>query len=382
MSVSTLDIKDAKGTKGSKTAGGGADTLSPAGQPVRISIQNLSLSFGSTQVLKGIDLDIEPGEFFAFLGPSGSGKSTLLRAIAGFGPTPQGQILLGDSDVVGQVPWHRNVGMVFQNYALWPHMTVAKNVAYGLNERKVRGAEAERRVRAALDLVGMLDYAERYPSQLSGGQQQRVALARTIVVEPRVLLLDEPLSNLDANLRVQMRQDLLKLQRRLGITTIFVTHDQEEANTICDRIAVMADGVVQQVGKPEDVYDNPTNSFVAKFLGTANILDGEISPGPDQPEFRSEGGLRLPVPSSTRTGPVKLVLRPQSIAIGTPQDVDGLAGTITSAEFLGETVRYLVSVGGDRLLVDESHTRGMRRRAEGEAVTLVPNFEHAVIIDR
>lgn len=240
--------------------------------PVQIDIENLSLSFGKTEVLKGVNLAIRPGEFFAFLGPSGSGKSTLLRAIAGFGPNPKGQIKLDGQDIVGSVPWQRNVGMVFQSYALWPHMTVAKNVAFGLEERKVPSSEIGPKVRAALELVGMADYAERFPSQLSGGQQQRVALARTIVVEPRVLLLDEPLSNLDANLRVQMRQDLLKLQRRLGITTIFVTHDQEEANTICDRIAVMADGVVQQIGRPDEVYDNPPTASLQNSLAPQTSL--------------------------------------------------------------------------------------------------------------
>ena len=182
---------------------------------VSINIRNLSISFGTTEVLKGINLLIKPGEFFTFLGPSGSGKSTLLRAIAGFGPLPDGDIEIGEDNVTRMPPWSRNVGMVFQSYALWPHMTVRKNVAFGLEERKVPQKEIKSRVDEVLSLIGLIDLAERRPSQLSGGQQQRVALARTIVVKPRVLLLDEPLSNLDANLRVQMRRDILKLQKEL-----------------------------------------------------------------------------------------------------------------------------------------------------------------------
>ena len=236
---------------------------------VSINIKNLSLSFGETKVLKGINLLIKPGEFFTFLGPSGSGKSTLLRAIAGFGPFPNGDIEIGKDNVTRMPPWNRNVGMVFQSYALWPHMTVRKNVSFGLEERKVNRKEIKDRVDEVLNLIGLIDLAERRPSQLSGGQQQRVALARTIVVKPRVLLLDEPLSNLDANLRVQMRRDILKLQKELKLTTIFVTHDQEEANTTSDRIAVLDQGIIQQVGSPIELYDKPINRFVANFLGTA-----------------------------------------------------------------------------------------------------------------
>lgn len=365
------------------------DEANPAGnttegvrgvEPVEIDIRNVSLSFGSAEVLKGIDLKIEPGEFFAFLGPSGSGKSTLLRAIAGFGPTPRGQILLDGQDVVGSPPWKRNVGMVFQSYALWPHMSVARNVAFGLDERRVPKAQTQQRVKAALEMVGMSQYAERYPSQLSGGQQQRVALARTIVVEPRVLLLDEPLSNLDANLRVQMRQDLLKLQRRLGITTIFVTHDQEEANTICDRIAVLADGVVQQVGRPDDVYDTPANTFVAKFLGTANVLQGTVKPGTDGGMFLLPSGVAIPCAADAKPGPAKLVLRPQSISFAESKE-HGLSGTVQSTEFLGGMIRYAVEVSGQILLVDEVHNRGVGRRQAGEAVGLNVRHQEGIVID-
>ncbi len=231
--------------------------MSKPARAVGIEISGVNLSYGTTHVLKNVDLSIRPGEFFAFLGPSGCGKTTLLRLIAGFAQAQTGQVLLDGQDVAPLPPWKRDVGMVFQSYALWPHMTVAKNVAFGLEERRLPRAEIDRRVAEALDLVGLAAYAERRPAQLSGGQQQRVAVARTVAIEPKVLLLDEPLSNLDAKMRVSVRRELRSLQQRLGLTTIFVTHDQEEANTICDRIAVMDAGTVQQVGTPMELYENP-----------------------------------------------------------------------------------------------------------------------------
>ncbi|MFJ5369362.1 ABC transporter ATP-binding protein, partial [Bosea sp. CER48] len=243
---------------------------------VSVDIEDVNLSYGTNHVLKDVNLAIQPGEFFAFLGPSGCGKTTLLRLIAGFNQADTGHVRIGGRDITDLPPWKRDVGMVFQSYALWPHMTVRRNVAFGLEERGVKRAEVERRVEVALGLVGLAHLADRRPSQLSGGQQQRVAVARTVAVEPKVLLLDEPLSNLDAKMRVQVRRELRDMQQRLGLTTIFVTHDQEEANTICDRIAVMNNGVVQQVGTPMELYERPANLFVAGFLGTANILAGQV----------------------------------------------------------------------------------------------------------
>jgi iron(III) transport system ATP-binding protein len=327
-----------------------------------VDIESLNLSFDETHVLKGIDLSIEPGEFFAFLGPSGSGKSTLLRAIAGFGPTPEGRILIGGEEVAHLPPWKRNVGMVFQSYALWPHMTVRKNVAFGLEERKLPAREIVTRVDAALEMVGLLDLADRRPAQLSGGQQQRIALARTIVVEPRVLLLDEPLSNLDANLRVQMRRELRELQQKLQITTIFVTHDQEEANTTSDRMAVLNDGVIQQVGTPMELYDNPANLFVATFLGTANVLSGVVEDADGGAQFNAVDGARIPVDSAER-GSRSLMFRPQNVTI-TAADASAeaggvrLTGTVCHMEFLGSIIRYGVAVGADTVLVDDRHQQG------------------------
>ena len=239
--------------------------------PVAVELRNVALSFGATQVLRDITLSVAPGEFFALLGPSGSGKSTLLRLIAGFNRNQSGQVLIAGRDVGAIPPWRRDVGMVFQSYALWPHMTVAQNAAFGLEERKLPREEIRRRVAAVLELVELTGLEARRPGQLSGGQQQRVAIARTLAIEPQVLLLDEPLSNLDAKLRVQTRAELKKLQRRLNITTIFVTHDQEEAMTTADRMAVLDQGVLQQVGTPEALYDEPVNSASGVQIGRAHV---------------------------------------------------------------------------------------------------------------
>ena len=352
---------------------------------VGIEIENVGLSFGETEVLKGVSLSIAPGEFFAFLGPSGSGKSTLLRAIAGFGPTPSGRILIGGRNVTTLPPWQRNVGMVFQNYALWPHMTVQENVAFGLQERKVAKTEIVKRVKQALELVDLQHLAERRPSELSGGQQQRIALARTVVVEPKVLLLDEPLSNLDANLRVQMRRDILKLQRELGLTTIFVTHDQEEANTTADRMAVLNNGVIQQVGKPIQLYDAPINRFVANFIGSANILDGSITVAEEgkSTTFISDKGLVINL-QQRQTGAASLIFRPQNTRLMQERDNSDncftLPGSIVYREFLGSLIRYGVDVAGHLLSVDELHSIGAIHRKVGDAVKLKIAHEQTVIV--
>jgi iron(III) transport system ATP-binding protein len=325
-----------------------------------ISIRGIDLSYGNNRVLRDVDLEIEPGEFFAFLGPSGCGKTTLLRLIAGFARADRGTVEVGGRDITALPPWKRDVGMVFQSYALWPHMTVRSNVAFGLEERRLPRAEIARRVEAALDRVGLSALADRRPSQLSGGQQQRVAVARTIAIEPKVLLLDEPLSNLDARLRVQVRRELRDLQRRLGITTIFVTHDQEEANTICDRIAVMNEGVVQQVGTPMELYERPANLFVAGFLGSANMLEGTASA--DGRVFETAGGARISVPTGRSLAPgAKLVFRPQDAILAdpdTPQSGTNLRGTVSHREFLGAMVRYAIRVGREEIAVDAPFRAG------------------------
>ncbi len=357
-----------------------SDETTSVHAPVEVRIDGLSIAFDESEVLRDIDLVIEPGEFFAFLGPSGSGKSTLLRAIAGFGPKPKGSIRIDGEDVTNLPPYRRNVGMVFQSYALWPHMTVRKNVAFGLEERRLPAGEIHQRVNEALDTVGLLELAERRPSQLSGGQQQRVALARTIVVRPRVLLLDEPLSNLDANLRIQMRHEIKALQRQLGLTTVFVTHDQEEANTMADRMAVLNDKVLQQVGSPIDLYDNPVNLFVADFLGTANVIPGAMDSG----IFKVDGGITVPAKNAPPDGKA-LVFRPQNAVLRPAmapglENTERLDGTVKHMEFLGSIIRYTVAVGAHEVLVDEPHQVGTAPVNEGDRVALYINPDQTVVL--
>ncbi|MES2561743.1 MAG: ABC transporter ATP-binding protein [Pseudomonadota bacterium] len=329
---------------------------------VRVEARNIAMSYGRNAVLKDINLTIEPGEFFALLGPSGSGKSTLLRLIAGFNHAQAGSLLIDGRDMSGVPPWERNVGMVFQNYALWPHMSVRENVAFGLQARKLPRTVIDEKIHAALTLVNLTEYAARRPSQLSGGQQQRVALARTLAIEPQVLLLDEPLSNLDAKLRVQMRRELSALQRKLGITTIFVTHDQEEAMTTADRIAVMDEGVIQQVGTPLDLFDNPANRFVASFVGSINLIPGCVSKTADGVAIVDTPALgRLPLRHVHSSGEVEIALRPHTLALSSAPGASTrlwIAGTIVALEFVGEFVRYTVRVGDTLLITDEPHFIG------------------------
>ena len=348
---------------------------------VKVQIEHAALAFGSTQVLRDIDLAIEPGEFFGLLGPSGCGKSTLLRIIAGFNRAQAGRVRIGGEDITAVPPWNRNVGMGFQSYALWPHMSVAENVAFGLEERRLPRAQVRRKVAEALELVGLAAFAGRRPGQLSGGQQQRVALARTIAVEPRVLLLDEPLSNLDARLRVHMRRELVALQRKLGVTTLFVTHDQEEAMTTCDRIAVMDQGVIQQVGTPVDLFDRPANRFVAEFVGTINLLHGRLEKAGgktagDTLAFVSQaaGPLSLPLAvAMPGQGEASIAFRPHGVLVA-ERECDAarvwLSGTVTEREFLGEFVRYHVRAGSADLIADQPHYLGVRDFQRGAQVRL------------
>lgn len=352
-----------------------------------LEAQNISLSYGKNAVLRDVSFRIEPGEFFALLGPSGSGKSTLLRLIAGFNRNQGGRLLIDGRDVSGLAPQSRQVGMVFQNYALWPHMTVFDNVAFGLVERKVPKADIRKRVAAVLDVVGLADFADRRPNQLSGGQQQRVALARTIVIEPAILLLDEPLSNLDKNLRVQMRDELKKLQRTLGITTIFVTHDQEEAMTTADRMAVLNHGVLQQVGRSIDLYDYPVNSFVAGFVGTANLIDGQVSQQGDQTLFQG-AGLSMALPhrpnDDVRSGSVQLFFRPHSVRLAGSQynevNITWVPGRVASSEFSGEFTRYSVNIRQTSITVDQPHLIGAQDFAVGDSVFVGIDLSQTTIL--
>jgi iron(III) transport system ATP-binding protein len=326
-----------------------------------VSIEHVTFGYGATAVLDDISLDVAQAEFFAFLGPSGSGKTTLLRLIAGFGTPMKGRILIGKRDVTALPPWERNVGMVFQNYALWPHMTVARNVAFGLERRKLSRAEIARKVSDVLALVDLSAFADRRPAQLSGGQQQRVALARTLVIEPEVLLLDEPLSNLDAKLRVEMRSELRRLQRKLGITAIYVTHDQEEANAVADRVAVLDQGRIQQIGAPLELYDRPVNRFVAAFLGTTNLIEGTI----DGDGTFVAGDFRLKGINDT-PGPAALSIRPQDMTLAPPGS--GISAKVAEYEFLGSHTRYRVQLSGHALVIDTPHRHSTPPHPAGTAL--------------
>jgi iron(III) transport system ATP-binding protein len=337
------------------------ETIQQTKPGARVDIGNVSLAFGATRVLRDVTLAIEPGEFFALLGPSGSGKSTLLRLIAGFNQCQSGTLRVDGADITNIPPWNRNIGMVFQNYALWPHMTVAQNVAFGLEERKLPRADVARKVAAALELVGLAEYGSRRPSQLSGGQQQRVAVARTIAIEPKLLLLDEPLSNLDARLRLHMRVELLALQRKLGITTIFVTHDQEEALSISDRVAVLDGGVIQQVGTPMQLYDRPVNPFIASFVGTINLISGTATTTSSGVKFESPllGIVNLPS-APPASGAAQIAFRPHTLSLAAPGSTTApekiwIHGEIAGREFLGEFVRYHIIAGTTPIVADQPH---------------------------
>ena len=316
-----------------------------------IEIKNINVSYGSNHVLKEVSLNIENKDFYTFLGPSGCGKTTLLRLIAGFEKSSSGELFIDGKEVSNLNPWERDVGMVFQNYALWPHMTVYKNISFGLEEKKIDKKEIKSRVDEVLELVDLKDLSGRYPFQLSGGQQQRVALARTLVVKPKVLLLDEPLSNLDAKLRVQMRKELQDLHKKIGITSIFVTHDQEEANSMSTNLAILNEGVVQQVGKPVDLYNNPENIFVANFLGTTNVIDGTFKNN----NFTSSEGLEIKNIIDDKKG-TNILLRPQNLYLhGNNNDFQNFEGIVINQEFLGNIVRYTVDVKNHLLTVDSLH---------------------------
>ncbi|MBQ1119497.1 ABC transporter ATP-binding protein [Streptomyces sp. B15] len=313
----------------------------PGAGGVGLRLRGLRRAFGATTALDGLDLDIAPGELVALLGPSGCGKTTALRIIAGFETADTGELLIGDEDVTAVPANRRDIGMVFQSYSLFPTMTAAENVAYGLRVRKVSKAERAARAEELLELVGLPGRGKHYPHQLSGGQQQRVALARALAIRPRMLLLDEPLSALDAKVRLQLREEIRRLQLELGITTVFVTHDQEEALSMADRVAVMKDGRLEQCAAPNELYERPTTPFVAEFVGTMNRLPGVVRDGGTVEVL----GRRLPVhgecPGAGRT--VEVLLRPEGLKVRAGTDTDGEAATVRVATFLGGTTRLLLT---------------------------------------
>ncbi len=323
---------------------------------MKIELKGVTKAFGRVTAVDRATLEILDGELFTLLGPSGCGKTTLLRLIAGFYAADGGEIWFGVRRVDGLKPYERNIGMVFQNYALWPHMTVRANITYGLRLRKLDADTIARRLRDGLEKVNLGGLEARYPGQLSGGQQQRVALARALVLNPDILLLDEPLSNLDAKIRVQVRAEIRKLQKELGITTVYVTHDQEEALSLSDRVAVMRDGKVLQLAAPKTLYERPADRFVADFVGTNNLVAGvrrELAGGYALAETamgRVRGRLSPSVAPGDRC---VLAIRPENIALGVGPE-NTFAGRVVLASYLGSALRYEIEVGGGVVLKVDS----------------------------
>lgn len=312
----------------------------------KIIIKDAVKKYGEKTVIKSVNLEIQDGEFFTLLGPSGCGKTTLLRMIAGFNSIEGGEFYFNDTLINNMDPSKRNIGMVFQNYAVFPNMTVRGNIEFGLKERKVPKAEMDERVEKILDIMKIREYADRKPQNLSGGQQQRVALARAIVIEPDVLLMDEPLSNLDAKLRVDLREEIRRIQKEIGITTVYVTHDQEEAMAVSDRIAVMKDGVIEQCDKPRKIYHKPNNMFVASFIGTNNVLSGNYDA--DNKEIIIDSGEKFSYDLGNQPSQrVKLSVRPEDFRLDPNGDVEA---KINDEIFLGSTMHYNVELKDKTLL--------------------------------
>ncbi|WP_273321647.1 ABC transporter ATP-binding protein [Vallitalea guaymasensis] len=348
----------------------------------QVVIKNAVKIYGDYKAVNNANLTIKEGELFTLLGPSGCGKTTLLRMIAGFNSIDGGHISFGDK-VINDIPAHkRNIGMVFQNYAIFPHMSVFNNVAYGLKARKIHKDEINKRVMEALEMVQMAQFKDRQPSQLSGGQQQRIALARAIVIHPDVLLMDEPLSNLDAKLRVQMRTIIRKLQKDLKITTIYVTHDQEEALAISDRIAVMKLGVIQQVGTPVEIYKDPQNTFIGDFIGTSNYLKGKVIE-------KDSNGTRININNKVinmklkndYSGEVIVGARPEEIIISDAKK-DELNGEIVIGTFLGDFINYEIRLTNDQIIEVNEYTKDVSHiRKPGDKVSLILSTDRIHIYD-
>jgi len=320
-----------------------------------LKLDGLGKSFGPNQVVKDVDLSIGRGEFVSFLGPSGCGKTTILRMIAGFETPTTGRIVVDGNDVTRLHPSQRKIGMVFQAYALFPNMTVGGNIAFGLKIAGIGRDEARRRVAEMLDLIGLPGLEERYPYQLSGGQQQRVALARALAPRPSMLLLDEPLSALDAKIRLSLREQIRQIQKELGITTIFVTHDQEEALSMSDRIVVMNAGRADQVGTPFEIYNRPKTNFVASFVGTLNVLKARVGDPASRTIVINETEVALPYDLGDRKAgdPISVAVRPEAIVLGAHADRDSrLNGLISDVSFLGSVIRVRVGVGENSVSLD------------------------------
>lgn len=352
----------------------------PAFHGQTVSISHVSKQYGAVRAVEDVSIEVQAGEFLSLLGPSGSGKTTLLMTIAGFESTTEGSIRVGDRDLTYVPPNERGIGMVFQKYALFPHMTVAQNIAFPLKMRKFAKAYIAERVQRALSLVRLEDYGQRMPSQLSGGQQQRIAVARAIVFEPPVLLMDEPLGALDKKLREQLQIEIKSLQQRLGVTVIYVTHDQEEALTMSDRVAVMNNGRLEQIGTPVDLYDRPASAFVADFIGKTNFIDGEwIGTGGNTGVIRFGEHGSLPALAGSTVGTTRCMVR----AAARPERLQlfkrghgvepCLKGTVESVIFVGSYRIFLVRVGNNLLQVQIPAVGDSGHFAQGDAVDMTCN---------
>ncbi|CUW97698.1 putative spermidine/putrescine transport system ATP-binding protein [Agrobacterium sp. SORGH_AS 745] len=357
---------------------GTSDTM----QPGFLSIRSLTKRYETIVAVDNLNLEIPKGELVAFLGPSGCGKSTSLRMIAGLSPVSSGSILIDGKDVTKLAPYKRDIGLVFQSYALFPHMTVLKNVMFGLEMRKVPAAEAERRAREAIAMVRLEGREDRRPAQLSGGQQQRVALARALVIQPSILLFDEPLSNLDAKLRDEMRAEIRRIQKQLGITSIFVTHDQVEALSMCDKVAVLNGGHLEQLGTPHDLYERPATAFVASFVGRTNRLVGNAAG-----DRITVGDAVLRAPGA-HSGKIDLMVRPHRMAMTVAGDavpdfdgapVNRIAGEVRDVYYAGDILHYEIAAGGQTLSVERATSGGETPVAAGSAVSLVWRVEDTLV---
>ena len=351
---------------------------------MKVVLKGISKIFGKLRAVDGVSLEIEDGDFFTLLGPSGCGKTTLLRVIAGFYPPDEGEVYFGERLMNDVPPHRRETGMVFQNYALFPHLNVRENIAYGLRVRKVPAREMDARIGDAIRSVRLEGLEKRFPGQLSGGQQQRVALARALVISPQILLMDEPLSNLDAKLRVAMREEIRRIQKDLRITTIYVTHDQEEAMAVSDRIAILNLGKLEQLGAPDEIYFHPCSRFAAEFMGGSNILE-LTALGYDEASsrLRAESGgepltLCVPRPAEER---VCLSVRPEWVKIAEEAGEDAIEGTVESTTFLGALVRYRVrALGGQSLMIEVHNPRSRDIRREGDPIRFRFDAERLVML--
>ena len=338
-----------------------------------LDVQNLTKTYGTTTVVKNVSFAFEKGEFISLLGPSGCGKTTILRMIAGFENPTSGSILVEGQDITHLKPNQRQLGMVFQAYALFPNLNVGDNIAFGLKIAGMPAEERRARVEEMLKLIGLPGFEKRYPYEMSGGQQQRVALARAIAPRPRMLLLDEPLSALDAKIRVSLREEIRAIQLDLGITTIFVTHDQEEALSISDRVVVMNSGNIDQLGAPHEIYNKPATRFVATFVGHLNTIEATVANAASHQVDIDGQLITLPTlpPGATDKAPISLTLRPEVLAVGQRPGSDiSLTGTVTDVTFLGSVIRLRVALGKNTISLDTFNDQRTAPPARGDAITV------------